>query len=182
MTYQVIVEPYNLEWPRQFERLASVLWPAVSAHALIIEHVGSTSVPGLAAKPIIDIDIVIDDMARLPAIIAALASIGYEHRGNQGIVDREAFKRPDAEVRHNLYVCPKDSIALRNHLCLRDALRADTTLRDEYARLKQALAAEFPTSIADYLDGKTDFILAILARSGFGPDHLEAIRSANRAT
>ena len=182
MTYQVIVEPYNVEWPRQFEQLASVVWPAVSAHALTIEHVGSTSVPGLAAKPIIDIDIVIEDMTRLPAIISALGAIGYEHRGNQGIIDREAFKRVDAAVRHNLYVCPRDSLALRNHLCLRDALRADAALRDEYARLKQALAVEFPNSIAGYLDGKTDFILAILSKHGFGPDNLEMIRKANRAT
>lgn len=179
MTYQVIVEPYNPEWPRHFEELSGVVWAAVSEYALAIEHVGSTSVPGLAAKPIIDIDIVIEDMSRLPAMIAALATLGYEHRGNQGIVDREAFKRADAAIRHNLYVCPKDSIALRNHLCLRDALRADPALRDEYARLKQSLAVAFPTSIADYIDGKSDFILGILARHGFGPDNLQLIRSAN---
>ena len=182
MTYQVIVEPYNPEWPRHFERLAGVLWPAVSDHALTIEHVGSTSVPGLAAKPLIDIDIVIEDMSRLPAMIAALAALGYEHRGNQGIVDREAFKRADAEVRHNLYVCPKNSIALRNHLCLRDALRTNPALRDEYARLKQSLAVKYPTSIADYIDGKTDFVLGILAQHGFGPDRLDEIRKANRPT
>lgn len=179
MTYQVVVEAYNVEWPRHFERLAAVVWPAVSAHALTIEHVGSTSVPGLAAKPIIDIDIVIEGMSRLPRIIEALARLGYEHRGNQGIVDREAFKQADAAIRHNLYVCPQDSIALRNHRCLRDSLRADLALRDEYARLKQALAVEFPTSIADYIAGKSDFILGILEKHGFGPDHLELIRGAN---
>lgn len=179
--YQVIVEPYNPEWPRHFERLAGVLWPAISDHALTIEHVGSTSVPGLAAKPIIDIDIVIEESSRLPAIVAALAALGYAHQGNQGIVDRESFKRVGADVRHNLYVCPTSSIALRNHLCLRDSLRGDPTLRAEYARLKQSLAVRFPSSMPDYIDGKTDFVLGVLEKHGFTSDMLASIRDANRS-
>lgn len=181
MTKQVIVEDYNPQWPKQFEDLKALLWPAVQSFALSIEHVGSTSVPGLAAKPVIDLDIIIPDMSYLNQAIKALATLGYEHRGNLGIVERESFKSVNPLFKHNLYVCSKDSISLRNHLCLRDTLRSHPKLRDDYAELKKKLAAQFPDSIDDYIEGKTDFILEILKSHGYGPDNLEAIRIANLA-
>jgi len=181
MSKQVVVEPYNSNWIVQFQELKSLIWPTVQDVAISIEHVGSTSVPGLAAKPVIDIDIVIGDMSQLDHVIKALASIGYEHRGNLGIVEREAFRTQQPLHKHNLYVCPQSSMALRNHLSLRDSLRASTSLRDEYAAIKYRLATDFPDSIDNYVEGKTEFILRVLAENGLSADRLEEIRIANLA-
>lgn len=181
MSKQVVVEPYNSNWIVQFQELKSLIWPVVQDVAISIEHVGSTSVPGLAAKPVIDIDIVIADMSQLNSVIKGLASLGYEHRGNLGIEDREAFRAQKPLQKHNLYVCPQGSMALRNHLSLRDSLRANPVLRDEYAAIKTRLATEFPDSIDNYVEGKTDFILKVLAENGLSSERLEEIRLANLA-
>jgi GrpB-like predicted nucleotidyltransferase (UPF0157 family)/ribosomal protein S18 acetylase RimI-like enzyme len=181
MTNEVVVEPYNPDWPNQFEEIKRTLWSAVGEFATSIEHVGSTSVPGLAAKPILDIDIVIHDMSLLDRAILALGELGYEHRGNLGIEGREAFRAQNPTHRHNLYVCLENCLALRNHLCLRDALRAIPSLRDEYAAIKFRLAREFPDSIDHYIEGKTEFILRVLHTHGHDPESLEQIRLANLA-
>ncbi len=181
MSKQVVVVPYDSHWASQFETLKQTLWSVVKDFAISIEHVGSTSIPGLAAKPILDIDIVIPDYSFLNETIAALRTLGYEHRGNLGIEDREAFKNLNATIKHNLYVCPKESVALKNHLCLRDTLRTNPQLREEYSSLKQMLAQKFPDSIDDYVEGKTDFILKILESNGLESDRLDSIRKMNLA-
>lgn len=179
MSKSVIVQPYNPEWANQFLELKNIIWPKIMNFAISIEHVGSTSVPGLAAKPIIDIDIIIADMSSLPQVIDGLATIGYEHRGNLGIIDREAFRSKQSLIKNNLYVCPQNSVALKNHICLRDTLRANSDLRDEYSSLKKQLAVKFPESIDEYIEGKTDFILKILEKNGLNSDRLEEIRKMN---
>jgi GrpB-like predicted nucleotidyltransferase (UPF0157 family) len=178
---QVTVEPYNSNWVAQFKELKNLIWPAVQDFAIAIEHVGSTSIPGLAAKPVIDIDIIIADMSQLPLIIKGLAAIGYEHRGNLGIEEREAFRTQTPLHKHNLYVCLQGSVALRNHLILRESLRDNPALRDEYAAVKTRLAAEYPDSIDNYVEGKTEFILKVLAENGLNSERLEEIRIANLA-
>jgi GrpB-like predicted nucleotidyltransferase (UPF0157 family) len=117
---------------------------------LQIEHVGSTAVPDLLAKPILDIDIVIQDYSAFPQVVGVLQSLGYEHQGDQGIPEREAFKAQSAKVpiiasertwvSHHLYVCPTSAPELRRHVCFRDALRAQATLRREYEALKISIA------------------------------------------
>src|SRR5882757_3210841 len=92
MTETVVVLPYNPDWAQKFQSLKELIWPKVSDFALSIEHVGSTSVPGLAAKPKIDLDIVIPSMDFLELAIERLALLGWEHRGNMGIHEREAFR------------------------------------------------------------------------------------------
>lgn len=87
----VVVEDYDPAWPRDFELLRQRIWPVLGDFALGIEHVGSTSVPGLAAKPIIDMTIVVASRDEVPMAIERLASLGYVHKGNLGIDDREAF-------------------------------------------------------------------------------------------
>jgi GrpB-like predicted nucleotidyltransferase (UPF0157 family) len=176
----VEVAEYDPEWVARFRRIRKRLWPAISDFALCIEHVGSTSVPGLAAKPIIDIDLVIPSQECLPMAIDRLVSLGYKHRGNLGIEDRTAFSAPTSEPVHHLYVCGKDSLALRNHLTLRDHLRFYPQSVTEYSNLKRNLARQFPYDIDSYIDGKTEFILTILAQYGLASDHLDSIREANR--
>jgi GrpB-like predicted nucleotidyltransferase (UPF0157 family) len=138
----------------------------------------STSVPGLAAKPILDVDVVIESARALPGAIAKLATVGYEHQGDLGIPGREAFRNPSRDVprdgsgrewpEHHLYVCAEDSRELARHVALRDHLRAHPAAAREYGDLKRSLARQHPTDIDSYIRGKTAFIEAILARCGLG--------------
>lgn len=187
----IVVVPYNSAWPALFELLRQHLWPAVHDIAICIEHVGSTSVPGLAAKPVLDVDIVVDNEAAMPSLIARLARLGYQHRGNLGIEGREAFRAPDASVSglsvselpvHHLYACTEGCTALANHLAVRDHLRANPETAARYGVLKQQLAREFPNDIDQYVAGKTDLLLEILAKAGFTHEDLDGIERANRQT
>ncbi len=145
-----------------FARLRSWIEPALEGIASRIEHVGSTAVPGLAAKPIIDLDVVVPSVTDVPVAIERLASLGYVHEGDLGIAGREAFRAPAALPKHHLYVCVQGSPALANHLAVRDALRADPALAQEYGRLKRRLARAVGSDRARYVDGKTVFLRAIL--------------------
>jgi GrpB-like predicted nucleotidyltransferase (UPF0157 family) len=162
----VTVVDYDPAWPTQFASLRSTIWSAVGDIAVAIEHVGSTSVPGLAAKPVIDIDVVVSSSTDVLVTIKRLAAIGYEHQGNLGVEGREAFNCPTEPPRRHLYVCVQGGTALQNHLILRDYLRKNNASTAEYGRLKKELAAQFPTDIDKYIDGKTDFIVKVLREMG----------------
>ena len=177
---RVTVVDYDPAWPAAFERLRARIWPVVADLAIAIEHVGSTSVPGLAAKPVIDLDVVLRSGDDLPAAVGRLATLGYAHRGDLGIAGREAFEPPPGPPEHHLYVCPPDSSALANHLALRDRLRGDPELAAAYGALKQRLATAFAHDIDGYVDGKTAFILGVLRESGFPEEQLASIERANR--
>jgi GrpB-like predicted nucleotidyltransferase (UPF0157 family) len=158
----ILIADYDPEWPALFARLRSGIEPALEGIASRIEHVGSTAVPGLAAKPIIDLDVVVPSVTDVPLAIERLASLGYVHEGDLGIVGREALRAPAALPKHHLYVCVHGSAALANHLAVRDALRADPALAQEYGRLKRRLAREVGSDRARYVAGKTVFLRAIL--------------------
>jgi GrpB-like predicted nucleotidyltransferase (UPF0157 family) len=176
----VIVIDYDPEWPARFEKLRDRIWPALNDVALRIEHVGSTSVPGLAAKPIIDMTIVVARTLDSATTIERLASLGYRHQGTLGIEDREAFDHPDGLPRHNLYACPEGSIGLVNQVTVRDYLRTHPDAAQEYGLLKKRLAAQFPHDITQYVFGKTDFVIDVLRRAGLDEEQLVAIERVNR--
>ena len=176
----VIVEDYDPAWPRDFEMLRQRIWPKVAGVALRIEHVGSTSVPGLAAKPIIDMTIVVASRNDVPKTIERLALLGYVHRGNLGIDDREAFDHPADLRRHNLYVCPAETIGIVNQIAVRDYLRAHPEAAARYGALKKQLAEQFPGDINSYVFGKTDFVLEILRRAGLTAEQINKIERDNR--
>ena len=176
----VVVADYDERWPELFEELRARVWPAVADLALRIEHVGSTSVPGLAAKPIIDITIVVAQRDEVAAAIERLTSLGYQHRGNLGIEDREAFDEPADLPRHNLYVCPEGTIGIVNQMAVRDYLRAHPDIARGYGELKKRLAAQFPDDIESYVVGKTDFVLDVLRRAGLTGEQLTSIERVNR--
>ena len=176
----IAVVDYDPGWPAAFEWVRSRIWPVVSEVALGVEHVGSTAVPGLAAKPIIDISIVVAGEAELRVAIEGLATLGYVHRGNLGIAGREAFDGPDEWPAHNLYLCPRDGAGLANHLAVRNYLRAHPGVAAEYGELKKRLAEEYPHDIDGYIDGKTDFLMRILRAAGFAQERIEEIERANR--
>ena len=174
------VVPYDPGWPARFEQLRAMLAPALGDVAVAIEHVGSTSVPGLAAKPVIDIDVIVASPAEVPEAIARLGTLGYRHLGDLGIAGREAFRRPPGLPAHNLYVCPQGIESLRNHLTIRDHLRSHPESREAYGALKTRLATEVDW-IDDYVERKSALLLGILEAEGFDPDAIERIRAANRA-
>lgn len=171
---------YDPTWPETFEQLRKPVWDVVGDFALCVEHVGSTSVPGLAAKPVIDMSVVVPSEADVPRAIKRLATLGYRHRGNLGIEGREAFFSPPDLPRHHLYVCPQGSLGLRNHLAVRDYLRTHPDAAQEYGALKKRLAQRYPKDIDRYLDGKTDFITAILREVGLTEEEVEGIEESNR--
>lgn len=162
----VEVVEYRAEWPRRFEVLRSAYGAALLAAGVPhrIEHVGSTAVPGLAAKPVIDVDVVVAEYDVAPAV-AALATIGFVPRGDLGIPGRQAFTTPERFAPSNTYVVAEGSLALRNHLGVRDALRADAALRDEYAAVKRHAAAE-ALDIDDSLVRKSAVLDRVLRAAG----------------
>lgn len=164
----VVVEPYNTAWKDDFIAIRDELAPALGDLALAIEHVGSTSVEGLSAKPIIDIDVIIESREKLPEVIEALSSIGYTHEGDQGIPGREAFKFEGKEHlrNHHLYVCDKDASELKRHLSFRDYLRSHPEAVAEYSRIKAEGAVLFPYDIDQYIEHKAPFIQGVYQKIG----------------
>jgi GrpB-like predicted nucleotidyltransferase (UPF0157 family) len=145
----MLIQPYHTEWSLQFERIQLELTATLQGLDHTIEHVGSTAVPGLAAKAIIDIDIVYPPKTAFEAIRSQLLGIGYYHNGGQGIAEREVFKRHGTDnhnildgIVHHLYVCPAHSKELERHIRLRDCLRNNETARLQYQAIKYELAAE----------------------------------------
>jgi GrpB-like predicted nucleotidyltransferase (UPF0157 family) len=160
----VVIVEYSPDWAPQFEQIRALLLTTLGELALAVEHVGSTAVPGLAAKPIIDIDVVIARLDDIDAVKTALTAIGYAYSGEQGIAGRHAFKQPADLPRHHCYVCAKDSAELLRHLSFRDALRHDPRLAANYAALKQELPATFRDDRLGYSEAKTAFVEAALRR------------------
>jgi GrpB-like predicted nucleotidyltransferase (UPF0157 family) len=122
--HPVVVVDYHPQWPELFQALRRRIAGALGDVAAAIEHVGSTAVPGLAAKPIIDIEVLLASADALPAAIERLARLGYTHKGNKGVPERDAFLSAANEPPHHLYVCPPSSQEFRRHVAFRDYLRA----------------------------------------------------------
>jgi GrpB-like predicted nucleotidyltransferase (UPF0157 family) len=158
----VLIQDYDSSWPHAFSKLATRVKAALGSLVVTIEHIGSTAVPGLAAKPIIDLDVVLASSADLPEAIRLLTIIGYAHEGDLGIPGREAFRSPPDDPRHHLYVVSAGANELRRHLTFRDALRADRDLREKYAALKRSLAVQYKNDRNSYTQGKSDFIASIV--------------------
>ncbi|WP_203335450.1 GrpB family protein [Nocardioides limicola] len=174
------VVDHDPRWAQVFAAVAADLTEALSGVPVVaIEHVGSTAVPDLPAKPIIDIDVLVATQADLSAAILALTRVGYAHRGDLGIPGRHSMAEPDSP-RRNVYICLADSLAVRNHLAVRETLRRDPALRREYAAEKRRLAASV-TELPDYVEGKTPILAKILARAGVGESELGHIAEVNRA-
>jgi GrpB-like predicted nucleotidyltransferase (UPF0157 family) len=159
---QVVVEDYDPAWPATFARLRERVVEAVGPLALAVEHIGSTAVPGLAAKPIVDLDVVIADQSDLPEVVRRLRPLGYRHEGDLGVLGREAFTTPAGLPAHHLYVRAAGSQPLVPHLAFRDVLRADAGTASAYADLKRSLAARLGHDRVAYTEGKSAFIERVL--------------------
>ncbi len=165
-TKNVVVEEYNPAWGNEFRKIEEELLFVLAGKILSIEHVGSTSVKGLAAKPIIDIDIVIDD--NFDEVKSLLEEIGYCHEGDLGIPGRDAFKyegKPNLMM-HHLYVCKRDNEELQRHITFRNYLREHPDIRDRYGAVKKEMALQYSDDRDSYILGKSSIIEEIYRMCG----------------
>ena len=166
-TKRVVVEKWNPQWKYEYEKIVASLGKDIIYNSIKIEHVGSTSVEGLSAKPIIDLDIVIEN-DNFEIIKRLLNDKGYKHEGDLGIEGREAFSYSGKEelMTHHLYVCPKDSKELFKHITFRDFLKNNPALASEYSKVKEQAAVLYPDDIDKYMEFKSEIIEKIYKRCG----------------
>ena len=167
------VVEHDPDWPGQFARIRDRVTPALDTVEHRVEHVGSTAVPGLAAKPIVDLDVVVAE-ADVDRTVTLLASLGYRHVGDLGIAGREALLPPAGEPYHHLYVVVDGSAALADHVDLRDYLVSHPAAAQRYTRRKYELAHLLETDRDEYVRQKGDIVeeLLRLARTT-GSDDVE---------
>jgi GrpB-like predicted nucleotidyltransferase (UPF0157 family) len=173
---RITIVPYDPEWPRAFERERVELGAALGALAVRIEHNGSTAVPGLAAKPVIDIQVSVERLQPMSAYQPRLAALGYTHVPHADDVRCPFFYRdahpPRSRYRHHVHVVERDGAEERRTLLFRDRLRRDARAAREYEALKRELAARYDgqtdDSMQSYVDGKTAFIARVLGDRAAG--------------
>ncbi len=169
-----LIQDYQESWKENFNQIKEVLVDVLFGLDVTVEHVGSTAVPGLAAKPIIDIDIACAKNVKFDIVRKRLSTIGYEHKGDFSIPNREVFKRNTKQekhpvldmIAHHLYVCPYGSLELKRHLLFRNFLIDNADARITYQEIKLQIAKEANQIHAVYAefkeDAASDFINGIL--------------------
>ncbi|KAJ5703752.1 hypothetical protein N7493_010890 [Penicillium malachiteum] len=189
---KVHVETYSPEWPKQFLKIKEQLQDILKDVPIVsIEHVGSTSVPLLQAKPVIDIDIIIQPSS-LEFGRNVLVQAGFTDCGEMGIPGRFAFREPgygrfddaygggdNLKLRYHTYLIIEGCTALRNHLDIRRVLLENSTLREEYGQVKSQLAEKELENIDQYVSGKTTILCKILREAGWSEEELEPVIKAN---
>jgi GrpB-like predicted nucleotidyltransferase (UPF0157 family) len=163
-TSTVIVVPYDEAWPSLYLEERTRIERALGSLAEGIEHVGSTAVPGLAAKPILDIMVGVRSLRDADRCIQPLEWLSYEYRGDAGVPDRLFFGK-GAPRTHHLHVAEVGGEFWVNHLAFRDYLRTHPQTAREYARLKYELADRFCADRAAYTEAKRGFILEVVRRA-----------------
>jgi GrpB-like predicted nucleotidyltransferase (UPF0157 family) len=161
----VEVSDYDPAWPEEFECLKSRILAALGDLVLRVEHVGSTAVRGLAAKPIVDLYVVVKGMDEATT---SLRELGYVAEGELGVPGRLGFARPEGEKRHHLYICSPDHAGLETVVRFRDYMRTHGQQADEYADLKRELAGRYRDDRDAYAAAKSTFIEAVLERAERG--------------
>ena len=177
MTDPIVVVPYNANWPVRFRIESQLLHVALADVKPVIEHIGSTSIPGLAAKPVIDMLVGVPSLDEFEPHADQLALYGYEYipEYERALPDRRFFKRVIRGVRtHHVHVVQLDGLYWKRYLKFRNNLRADAWLAARYAELKRRLAGRFRYDRDAYTNGKSGFVEAVLAmqtRSGLTMPH-----------
>lgn len=167
-TKRVVVVPYAEAWKTAFEQIKNEIEAEIGDLVLGIEHVGSTSVEGMSAKPCIDMDVIIKDYSVFDEIVGRLGAIGYIHEGDLGIRNREAFKYTNKPhlMKHHLYVCPQDSEESHRHIIFRDFLRQNIEAVKEYSSVKEKAAELYPNDIDQYIAYKSPCIEELYRKCG----------------
>lgn len=159
MRRRVEVVPYRVEWPAQYQSEANALRDVFGDQLLSIHHFGSTAIPGISAKPIIDILVIVRDIDAVFPLVPTLEAMGYVFKGEYGIPGRRFFYKGTEEVRsHHLHVYEINSPNILRHIAFRDYMRTHPSLASAYAKLKESLARQFPDDMERYIEGKNDFV------------------------
>jgi len=169
----VIIADYDPQWPAQYEEEKERILGLIEDKVVAIEHIGSTAVPGLGAKPIIDITIAVQRLADAEECIEPLAIIGHEYHpeGEVGFPERRFFHKGAPEVpTYHLHMVELTSDFWERHLLFRDFLRAHPEVAEQYYELKKGLAAEYGEDREGYTEAKTSFIEGVVARARVGKD------------
>jgi len=152
---------YSPEWKNIFEQEKKLLQSSIGSYIIEIQHIGSTSIPGMVAKPIIDIGIAVERFEEGVVCIKPMENLGYIYNGENGIPRRHYFDKGDPTAYH-LHMLEQDSDEWKKHITFRDFLRNNEEAAKEYARLKQQLAVKFRHDRLSYTNGKSEFIKHIL--------------------
>jgi len=161
----LVIVPYSSEWPREFERERDALLAALAPLPMHIEHIGSTSVPGMSAKPIIDIMLGAPSLADVESRMPLIEQLGYEHLPEmlQLMPDNRFFAKPASLPRRvHLHAVEYDGEFWRDHIAFRDVLRTDAKLAADYVALKSRLAVKYKLQPKRYTDAKGPFINAVV--------------------
>ncbi|WP_238916329.1 GrpB family protein [Clostridium sp. YIM B02555] len=169
-TKNVVVLPYDFNWSHEFEKIKICIEKELGDNIIGIEHVGSTSIEGLAAKPIIDLDVIIESYDNFEEVKAKLETLGYYHEGDLDVRGREAFAYDENEkmefMTHHLYVCPKNSDELNRHITFRNYMRTSKEDVEKYSAIKLQAAKLYPKDIDSYCEYKSPCIIEIYKKIG----------------
>jgi GrpB-like predicted nucleotidyltransferase (UPF0157 family) len=164
---RVFLVPHDPGWAKAFAHESSSIAEALGDVLVALHHIGSTAIPGIHAKPIIDLLAAVRDLSRLEERASRLEALGYEALGEFGIAGRRYFRKDDRDGNrtHQIHAFETGSPQIERHLAFRDFLRAHPACANEYDALKRRLAEMYPTDIASYTDGKDEFIKEIDAQA-----------------
>lgn len=159
MAQHIVVKEYNANYPLKFEEEKKLIIPILKENLVEIFHIGSTAVPGLKSKPIIDIMISVNSLEKVDKKQREFENIGYEYLGEFGIKGRRYLRKGGDERTHQIHIFHKDDKNnLIRHLAVRDYLIAHKDIANEYGELKEKLALSYPYDIDGYCDGKEEFV------------------------
>ena len=166
MIRKVIVVPHNPNWPELFKAEAGRLAAVLGRELVATHHIGSTAIPGIKAKPILDFLIEVNNIERVDGLNDDMVELGYVPRGEYGIPRRRFFTKDAGNTRtHHLHVFQTGNSEIERHLNFRDYMRAHPAEAQAYNRLKETLARKFPEDIEGYIRGKDAFIKEIDRRA-----------------
>ncbi len=159
--------PYDPRWAEEFARESSLVARAMDDLVVAIHHIGSTAIPGISAKPIIDMVAAVSDVALLDEKRQEMAALGYEAMGEFGMSGRRYFRKNDRHGNrtHQVHAFKTGSTQIERHLAFRDFMRTHADHAKLYDALKRELAERYPTDTASYTDGKDEFIQEMDARA-----------------
>jgi GrpB-like predicted nucleotidyltransferase (UPF0157 family) len=160
----ILIAEYDPQWPVEYEKEWPRLAEALGGYALDIQHVGSTSVPGLAAKPIVDIAVAIREYPLPEQVIEAVCTLGYEHMGEYGLPRRHYFRKGTPRS-HHVHAIEPDNPEWLNFVAFRDYLRAHPDVTRGYEAMKRQSAVQYEHDRVAYTDSKAPFISATLAKA-----------------
>ena len=159
MRQHITVTEYDPRWPQKFQAESQLIRGILADNCIAVYHIGSTAVPGLAAKPVIDMLAVVKNLAQADGVAEEFSQTGYEYLGEFGIAGRRYLRKGGEERTHQIHIFQADDWHnIGRHLAFRDYMRTHEKEREEYAKLKIELAQRFPYDIDGYCDGKEHFV------------------------